>query len=134
MALAHKDLAHRAVPVHFTDIPQIVDGKQKTVPVIVDGSTVVGDSWKIANYLEETCPDRPSFIASQRRKPLRYLYKVGRRTYSTGTSSGYCCLRPGNYGLFPVHDVLNQPMDVPLPMGNSWLAQCSIQCAGDRFE
>lgn len=62
MALAHKNLEHRAVPVHFSDIPKIADGKQKTVPVILDGGTVVGDSWKIANYLEETYPDRPSLF------------------------------------------------------------------------
>jgi glutathione S-transferase len=62
MALAHKGLEHRAVPVHFADIPQITDGKQKTVPVIVDGGVVVADSWKIANYLEETYPDRPSLF------------------------------------------------------------------------
>jgi glutathione S-transferase len=70
MALAHKDLEHRVVPVHFTDIPQIADGKQKTVPVIVDGGIVVGDSWNIANYLEETYPDRPSLFGGAEARAL----------------------------------------------------------------
>lgn len=70
MALAHKGLEYRAVPVHFVDIPQIADRKQKTVPVIVDGSVVIGDSWKIANYLEETYPDRPSLLGSAEARAL----------------------------------------------------------------
>jgi glutathione S-transferase len=70
MALAHKGLEHRAVPVHFAGIPQIADGKQKTVPVIVDGGIVVADSWKIANYLEETYPDRPSLFGSAEARAL----------------------------------------------------------------
>lgn len=64
MALEHKGLPYRAVPVHFTQIPKIADGKQKTVPVIVDGPKTIGDSWHIAHYLEETYPDRPSLFGS----------------------------------------------------------------------
>ena len=47
----------------------IVD-RQKTVPVIVDDGVVVGDSWKIANYLEETYPDRPSLFGSAEARVL----------------------------------------------------------------
>ena len=64
MALAHKGLERRAVPVHFADIPHIAGGNQKTVPVIADGGIVVADSWKIAKYLEQTYPDAPSLFGS----------------------------------------------------------------------
>lgn len=62
MALAHKGLDHTAIPVRFVDIPSITDGKQKTVPVIVDGKRVVGDSWAVANYLEDTYANKPSLF------------------------------------------------------------------------
>jgi glutathione S-transferase len=32
------------------------------VPVLVDGARVITDSWTIANYLEDTYPDRPSLF------------------------------------------------------------------------
>ena len=64
MALAHKGLECATVPVHFVDIPSIADGKQKTVPIIVDGDRVVGDSWTIANYLEDAYPDRPPLFGA----------------------------------------------------------------------
>ena len=62
MALAHKGLDHVATPVGFTEIPAMLDGTQKRVPVIVDGEDVVADSWAIAEYLDETYPDRPSLF------------------------------------------------------------------------
>ena len=58
------------MPVHFSGIAQIADRKQKTVPVIVDGGIVVADSWKIANYLEETYPDRPSLFGGAEARAL----------------------------------------------------------------
>ena len=61
-ALAHKGLAYETVATKFTDIPDICGGAHKTIPVIVDGETEVCDSWVIANYLEETYPDRPSLF------------------------------------------------------------------------
>jgi glutathione S-transferase len=62
MALAHKGIACETISVHFADIPRIADRKQKTVPVIVDGDRVVGDSWSIASYLEDTYQGRPSLF------------------------------------------------------------------------
>jgi len=61
MALAHKGLKYTTVPVRFTEISTIADEKQKAVPVIEDGGRIVGDSWAIANFLEETRPDRSLF-------------------------------------------------------------------------
>jgi len=59
LALAHKGLGVEAVPTRFTDIASICGGGQKTVPVIEDGDRLIADSWAIADYLEETYPDRP---------------------------------------------------------------------------
>jgi len=62
MAIAHKQLACKTVATRFADIATIADGKQKTVPVIEDGGRIVGDSWAIANYLEDQYPDRASLF------------------------------------------------------------------------
>ena len=62
MALAHKGLAFDSVPTPFTAVPDVEGGVSKTVPVIRDGGAVVADSFAIAEYLEETYPDRPSLF------------------------------------------------------------------------
>jgi glutathione S-transferase len=61
MALAHKGLRHEAVPWRFTEKEAIAFSGQGKVPVLVDDDTVVCDSWAIANYLEDTYPERPLF-------------------------------------------------------------------------
>jgi glutathione S-transferase len=43
----------------------VEDGACGTVPVIRDGERVVGDSFAIALYLEETYPDRPSLFGGE---------------------------------------------------------------------
>jgi glutathione S-transferase len=58
MALRHKDLSFDAQPVHMSDKAAIAFSGGKTVPVIRDGESVVRDSWKIAEHLEERYPDR----------------------------------------------------------------------------
>jgi glutathione S-transferase len=65
MALAHKGLPveHRLVKV--TDKAAIAFSGQKKVPIIRDGDTVVSDSFKIAEYLEATYPDRPSLFGGE---------------------------------------------------------------------
>ena len=55
-AVAHKGLACTTRATRFTDIARIADGAQPTVPVIDDGGRIVGDSWRIAAYLEATYP------------------------------------------------------------------------------
>ncbi len=62
MALAHKGLAYESIPWHFTDKAAIAFTGQGRVPVLVDGEHRIFDSWTIANYLEETYPDRPSLF------------------------------------------------------------------------
>lgn len=62
MALAHKGLDFETVPTPFTAIGQIGDGSFKTIPVIEDNGTWVGDSWIIAEYLDEVYSDRPPVL------------------------------------------------------------------------
>ena len=62
MALAHKGLAFTTIPWRFTDKAIIAPFGSARVPVIVDNGRAVNDSWTIANYLEDTYPDRPSLF------------------------------------------------------------------------
>ena len=60
MALAHKRLNVECMPWHFTEKDKIKFSGQERVPVLIDGSNTISDSWEIAKYLESTYPDRPS--------------------------------------------------------------------------
>jgi glutathione S-transferase len=62
LALAHKGLAHESTAMPFTRIREVGDGGFKTVPVLDDNGTWIGDSWNIALYLERTYPDTPSIF------------------------------------------------------------------------
>ena len=62
MALAHKGLSAESIPWCFTEKQAIAPHKSEKVPVLLDGETAVADSWAIANYLEDTYPDRPSLF------------------------------------------------------------------------
>lgn len=64
-ALAHKGLSFESVPTPFTAVKGVEGGVCGTVPVIRDGERVVGDSFAIALYLEETYPDRPSLFEGE---------------------------------------------------------------------
>lgn len=75
LALAHKGLDAEARPTRFLDIPAICGGGQKTVPVIEDGETVVGDSWAIAEYLEDAYPDRPSLFGGDGGRALTRAFQ-----------------------------------------------------------
>ena len=66
LALAHKGLEAETVPWRFTEKDVIAEHGSKTVPVIVDGGTAVSDSWTIAEYLEDTYPDRPALFPNGR--------------------------------------------------------------------
>ncbi|MDF1734982.1 MAG: glutathione S-transferase family protein [Minwuia sp.] len=66
LALAHKGLAVEAVAWKFTDREAIESLGAKTVPTIVDGGKVVTDSWAIAEYLDDTYPDKPTLFPNGR--------------------------------------------------------------------
>jgi glutathione S-transferase len=65
MALAHKGLSAETIPWCFTDKPAVAPYQSDKVPVLLDGETSVADSWKIANYLEDKYPDRPSLFGGE---------------------------------------------------------------------
>ena len=60
MALAHKRLTVECMPWHFTEKDKIKFSGQERVPVLIDGSNTISDSWEIAKYLESAYPDNPS--------------------------------------------------------------------------
>jgi len=62
MALAHKGLDVDTIPWRFTEKSAIAPYQSEKVPVLLDGDKAVADSWVIANYLEDTYPDRPSLF------------------------------------------------------------------------
>lgn len=51
-ALRHKGLDFESVPWRFTEAQAIAFSGQARVPVLVDGDTVVADSWAIALHLD----------------------------------------------------------------------------------
>jgi glutathione S-transferase len=65
MALAHKGLDITSVPWRFTEREAINRHKSEKVPVLIDGEHTISDSWAIANYLEDTYPDRPSLFGGE---------------------------------------------------------------------
>ena len=64
LALAHKGLAFESIPWRLTDKAMIAFSGSERVPVLVDGDRTVIDSLRIAEYLEDTYPDRPSLFGS----------------------------------------------------------------------
>ncbi len=65
MALAHKGLDVESIPWRFTEKDAVARYGSEKVPVLLDGDTVVADSWVIANYLEDSYPDRPSLFGGE---------------------------------------------------------------------
>jgi len=65
MALAHKGLTAESIPWRFTEKAAIAPHGSEKVPVMLDGDKPVADSWIIANYLEDTYPDRPSLFGGE---------------------------------------------------------------------
>ena len=76
LALAHKGLAVETIPLRFTQKAEIAASGQGLVPVLVDGDRWVSDSWAIANYLEDTYPDRPSLFGGSTGRSLTRYYSA----------------------------------------------------------
>lgn len=63
-ALAHKGLAYETQRAAFTDIPNTLGGRHKTVPILVDANgTEICDSLEIVAYLDKTYPNAPALLA-----------------------------------------------------------------------
>lgn len=63
-ALAHKGFTAEDRPVGFSEIKTIRNGAFSTVPVLEHDGELIGDSWKIAVYLDQTFPDAPPLFPS----------------------------------------------------------------------
>ncbi len=80
MALAHKGLDVETVPVRFVEVAGL-EGGGRTVPVIRDGERVVHDSFAIAEYLDDTYPDRPALFEGRSGRALaRFVESWSQRT------------------------------------------------------
>ena len=76
MALAHKELRVETIPWRFTEKEMIARSGQPRVPVLVDGDRWIADSWTIANYLEDTYPERPSLFGGSAGRALSRFYST----------------------------------------------------------
>ena len=72
-ALRYKNLDYTTVPIRFCDKDKLTFSNQDRVPVIKDNSTVVSDSWKIAEYLEEQHPEPKLFPVLGMKKACRFF-------------------------------------------------------------
>lgn len=70
MALAHKGLVARCLPWHFTQKSRIAFSGLDTVPILEDHETTIGNSWQIAQHLEQSFPDHPSLFGATAAVPL----------------------------------------------------------------
>ena len=61
-AIKHKGFDLDIVPGGFTGIMERTEGNSERLPAIQDDGKWVLDSWLIAEYLDETYPDRPRLI------------------------------------------------------------------------
>ncbi len=62
-ALAHKGVPCEYVPLGFTEIPGMLGGRAKTVPVIEHEGASLAESWDIAEYLDRTFPSLPPIFS-----------------------------------------------------------------------
>ncbi len=101
MALAHKRLDFRRLPTRFLEVPKVEGGVSKTIPVIRDGDRVVADSFTIAEYLEDTYPDRPTLFGGEGgRATARFVER-----WSQLTIRGFL----GQAALGDIHDRQDEP-------------------------
>jgi len=74
LALVHKGLEVTTRPCRFTDKDAIAFAETDKLPVLVDGTHVVTDSWAILEYLADAYPDGPAlFGAPEGRAQARFF-------------------------------------------------------------
>jgi glutathione S-transferase len=73
LALAHKNVTHEIRAIRFGEAEKVAFSGQAKVPVLVDGQSVVHDSWAIACHLEDTYPDAPSLFGGAGGRALTRL-------------------------------------------------------------
>ncbi|MBU8538440.1 glutathione S-transferase family protein [Falsiroseomonas tokyonensis] len=65
LALAAKGLPVETIPWRFVQKDLLARHGGEKVPLLLDGDRAVSDSWTIAEYLEETYPERPSLFGGE---------------------------------------------------------------------
>jgi glutathione S-transferase len=65
LALAHKGLSIATIPWRSREAALLPQPNQGRVPVVSDGGQIICDSWAIAEYLEDTYPDRPTLFRGE---------------------------------------------------------------------
>ncbi len=76
MAVAHKGLELETIAWDPSQSEALAFSGQAQVPVLVDGESVVHDSWQIAEYLDRTYPDRPALFDGEQGRALTRFHKV----------------------------------------------------------
>jgi glutathione S-transferase len=106
MALAHKDLEVETIPWRFTEKDRIAFSGQGLVPVLVDGTRTLHDSWAIAEYLEEAFPHRPSLFGGPEAQAVTRFVNAWTDSVLHPWIAGMVlrdivdCLRPEDAGYF----------------------------------
>ena len=78
MALAHKGLAAERIALPISDKESLAFSGQTLIPVLVDGGTILPDSWAIACYLDGTYPNTPAlFDGPVARAHARFVHEWG---------------------------------------------------------
>jgi glutathione S-transferase len=104
-ALAHKGMPFESVPLGFVEIPTVLGGRFKTVPIIEDGGTAVADSWDIAEYLDRAHPgpllfSGPAENAMVRLMDAWFQENVLRRMFRIYILDVFYAIRPADRGYF----------------------------------
>lgn len=76
MVIKHKRLELTTIPWRFTEKEEIAFSGQTLVPVIQDGDRVVNDTWKIAEYLEQTYQQADALWGNEVAKGLSLFSKI----------------------------------------------------------
>src|ERR1700733_6296050 len=104
-ALAHKGIPYETVYVGFTQIPGLFGGKFKTVPILEHGSTVLNESWDIAEYLDRQFPDKPLFNSPGEHSLVKFtdawfIGEVLRKMFRVYVKDVHDAARPQDRGYF----------------------------------
>lgn len=101
MAMHHKGLAYEGLPWRFTEKERLAKSGQERVPVLVDGETIVHDSWAIALYLDKSYADRPALMVDATARAY------GRFINTWADTALVAALAP--IAIKAVHDVIDGP-------------------------
>jgi glutathione S-transferase len=74
LALAHKNVTPEVRAIKFGEADKVAFSGQAKVPVLVDGQTVVHDSWAIACHLEDSYPEAPSLFDGRGGRAVTRLF------------------------------------------------------------